>query len=155
MKPGQLAQAIESCRTHLDRAAARGSEVEKYLTAYLVVLACSTFEEALETAIAARAEKSGDPVLASLVSSAIGIVLRSIKTSELAGVLNRFSEDHKRSFQQKMATRPQAETAYNSLIAQRHGVAHTSSFTLTFDELVGYVEMGHTVLDDFIEVVNS
>jgi hypothetical protein len=119
VKPAQLDLAVESCRAHLASSSAKGTDIEKYLTAHLVVMACATFEEILEDSIKKRAERSGDAVLASLVESAIGIVLRSIRTSELAGVLNRFSEDHKRDFQTKMADNPRAETSYNSIIGQR------------------------------------
>ena len=94
-------------------------------------------------------------MLAALVASAIGIVLRSLKTSELAGVLNRFSEAHKRAFQQRMADNPQSETSYNSIVVQRHNAAHTSSFTLTFDEFAAFFELGHIVLDAFVDVANS
>lgn len=155
MKPAHVQAAIDRCRAHLDHTSSRGTDIEKYLTAHLVVLACAAFEEELEKCINKRAEKAGDEVLTALVASAIGIVLRSVKTSELAGVLNRFSEDHKQVFQRKMAANPQCETSYNSIVGQRHNVAHTSNFTLTFDEFVAFFDSGHVVLDAFVEVANS
>lgn len=154
MKPSHVQAAIESCRDHLDVGAFRGTDIEQYLTAHLVVLACAAFEEEIEQCVRRRADRAGDAVLAALVTSAIGIVVRSVKTTELAGVLNRFSEAHKTAFQQKMAANPQSETSYNSIVAQRHSVVHTARCNLTLDEFVAFFESGHTVLDDFAQVAN-
>jgi hypothetical protein len=155
MKLAQIDLAVANCKAHLDSTGSRGTPIEIYLTAHLVVLTCAAFEEQIEATVKERVNKLGDPVVASLVSSAIGIVLRSIKTSELSGVLNRFSEDHKKLFQQKMAANPQAETSFNSIVGQRHNVAHAATFNLTFDDFVKYYESGHTVLDAFFEAVQA
>jgi hypothetical protein len=155
MKLAQVDAVIKACEDHLTANKAFGTDVEKFLTGYLVVMTYSALEEFLEDAIRKRAERTGDKVLASLVSSAIGIVLRSIGTGELSGVLNRFGEDHKKAFRQRMDANPQAETSYNSIIGQRHNVAHTATFTLSFREFVNYYESGHVVLDAFSDVVAS
>lgn len=154
MRLPRIDAAIQSCRDHLASTGAAGSEIEKFLTAYLVVITCAELEESIEQIIRVRAQKSGDPVLVSLVSSAIGIVVRSIKTSELAGVLNRFTEAHKESFQKRMEAIPQAVNSYNSIVVQRHSVAHTAAFALTFADFVKYYEEGHVVLDAFQDAVN-
>jgi hypothetical protein len=155
MRLARIDAALEHCQKHLQTSGANGTDIEKYLTAHLVVLACASFEEAIEGAIKERAARSGDDVLTALVGSAVGIVLRSIKTNELAGVLNRFSEGHKKRFQERMANSPQAETSFNSIVAHRHTVAHASGFSLSFNDFVAYYEKGHPVLDAFKDVVSA
>jgi hypothetical protein len=66
MRLPEIDHAIEVCERHLEQTKAFGSEIEIYLTGYLVVFICSMFEEHIETLINGRANQSADAFLASL-----------------------------------------------------------------------------------------
>jgi len=147
--------AIEVCREHIERSGAAGTEIEAFLTRHLVVLTCATFEETIEALVSARAEKSQDVALAAFVRSIMGQVFRSVKTSEIAGLLGRFGEDHKGRFQEEMRKNERAETFFNNIVTSRHGTTHTTSSNLTFAELVDFYSEGHIVLDAVEAVLNQ
>ena len=79
--------------------------------------------------------------------SAAAQVFRSVKTSEIAGLLGRFGPDYKQRFQDEMKNNERAETFYNNIVMNRHGTAHTAGANLTFSELVSFYSEGHVVLD--------
>lgn len=93
MRLGRIDQAIEACQDHLESSGAMGTEIEAYLTRYLLILICASFEEEIESLISERAARSNDPGLESFVRSAVGQVFRSLKTSEITGLLKRFGRD--------------------------------------------------------------
>jgi hypothetical protein len=80
MRLVRIDQAIEACQAHLENSGAIGTEIEAYLTRYLLVLICAAFEEEIESLIIERAARSGDPGLESFVRSAVGQIFRSLKT---------------------------------------------------------------------------
>lgn len=110
---------------------------------------CATFEETIEQLVIARAQDSKDQALASFVESAVGAVFRSVKSSEIAGLLGRFGQPQKDSFQDDMKVSPQSETRYNNIVTNRHENAHKGGSNLTLAELRQSYEEGHAVLDAF------
>lgn len=147
MKLARIDEAIEACERHLQSSGAIGTEIEAFLTRYMMVLMCASFEEQIEELVNARAAKSQDVALASFVRSAVGQVFRSVKTSEIAGLLGRFGQDHKERFQDEMKKNERAETFYNNIVMNRHDTAHTAGSNLTFSELVRFYSEGHVILD--------
>ena len=119
------------------------------MTQYLLIHICAAFEEKIEQLISSRATASGDPAIAEFVDSVVGQIFRSIGTSEVGGLLNRFGAVCKAEFRREMATQQRAETFYNNIVTNRHQVAHRGSShgPLTFGDLVQYYEEGHVVLD--------
>ncbi|MFQ5444560.1 MAG: hypothetical protein ACE5EK_08080 [Nitrospinales bacterium] len=79
MKIATIDQAIQACESHLVNSNAKGTEIEAYLTRYLLVLMCSSFEEMIEKIVIERAQKSNDSHLVSFVRSSVGHLFRSIK----------------------------------------------------------------------------
>jgi hypothetical protein len=102
MKLPRIDASISECKNHLDETASFGTEIEAFLTRYLLILMCATFEEEIEKIIIDRVDKSGDPKLSSFVKSCLGSVFRSIKTSEIAGLLGRFGAEFKDKFGQRV-----------------------------------------------------
>ena len=147
MRLVRIDQAIEACQTHLENSGAAGTEIEAYLTRYLLVLICATFEEEIESLIIERAARSGDPGLESFVRSAVGQIFRSLKTSEITGLLGRFGVDCKDRFRQELSTNERAETFFNNIVTNRHDTAHSAGSNVSFSELVRFYSEGHVVLD--------
>ena len=147
MRLPRIDDAIEVCEKHLQSSKAVGTEIEAFLTRYLMVLMCAGFEQTIEDLVSARVAKSQDGALASFVRSAMGQVFRSVKTSEIAGLLGRFGQEHKRCFQDEMKKNERAETFFNNIVTNRHDTVHASGSYLTFSELVRFYSEGHVVLD--------
>jgi|SRR5580704_11530975 hypothetical protein len=147
MRLPQIDHAIEICETHLKSTDSFGSEIEIYLTGYLVVFICSIFEEHIEALVHARADRSADAFLASFVRSAMDQLFRSLKTSELVGLFNRFGAEHAKRFRLELMKNERAETFYNNLVLKRHDTAHKAGLELTFREVVQFYSEGHIVLD--------
>jgi hypothetical protein len=147
MRLPQIDRVIESCEKHLNDSGAFGTEIEIYLTGYLLVFICATFEEHIEELVNDRASKSEDTFLATFVRSAMSQLFRSIKTSEIAGLLGRFGEEHSERFQPEMRKNERAATFFNNLVLNRHGTTHKAGSDLTFSEVVSFYSEARTVLD--------
>ena len=84
--------AIESCERHLSQTGAFSSEIENFLVEYLLVLLYAEYEKTAKLLLQKRAEQSGDSELASFVKSASKKLVRSIKISDMAGLLGNKCE---------------------------------------------------------------
>jgi hypothetical protein len=153
MRIQRIDETLEACERHLTDTKAIGTEIESYLTRYALVAICAAFEEEIEKLIIKRAEIANDIYLTNLVRSCVAAVFRSVKTSEIAGLIGRFDAKYKETFQEKMKKNQQAETFFNNIVINRHDTAHKSGSKITFKELVKYYEMGHIVIDAIEEVL--
>lgn len=152
MKIDRIDEAIETCHEHLQKSGAAGTEIEAYLTRYLLILMHAAFEEHLKQVLVARCARTQDSHLEAFARSCTDTLMRSIKTSELAGLLGRFGDDYKQRFKNKV-TNTKAETFFNNIVTNRHLTAHQGGANVTFKELVDFYEEGHTVLDALAEAV--
>lgn len=155
MKIAKIDQALEACEEHIARTSTAGTEIEALLTRAVLVLACSAFEEEIERMIENRADNLHDPAMAAFFKSCVSAVFRSTKSSELAGLLNRFGADFKTRFQDRSRENEKAVTFYNNIVVNRHGVAHTQSINVTLAELRQFYEEGHVVLDFLKETLKE
>lgn len=155
MRIAKVDQALESCEEHIQRSNASGTEIEALLTRAVIVLTCSAFEEEIERMIERRADCLGDPAITSFFKSCVSAVFRSTKSSDLAGLLNRFGSSFKERFQSRAQAHEREVTLYNNIVVNRHGIAHTQSLNITLLELRQFYEEGHVVLDLLQETINE
>jgi RiboL-PSP-HEPN len=154
MKLAQIDRAIDLCEEHVDRTDSRGTEIEAFLTQYLLVLICAAFEEEIERIVIRRLSTSSDPHIESFAKSALDAVFRSTKTGEIAGLLNRFGSDYKEKFTGRISG-TRAETYFNNIVIGRHAIAHSMGSTVTLRELIEFYKEGHTVLDAIVDVCSA
>ncbi len=147
MRLPQIDRVIEVCQKRLTDCGAMGTEIEIYLTNFLLVFMCATFEEHIEGLINDRASRSQDVFLATFVRSATSHLFRNPMTSAIAGLLGRFGDEHGERFKAEMRKNARAETFFNNLVLERHGTAHKAGSDLTFREVVNFYSEGHAVLD--------
>lgn len=140
-------QALHACGQHLKQTQATGTEIEAYLTRSMLVLICAAFEEEIIKIILSRISKTNDAEVTSFVELNMRFIVRSIKTSEISGLLDKFSSTYKEKFREKLKQNEKAETFYNNIITNRNDIAHSSSTNITFSELQDYYNEGHTILD--------
>jgi hypothetical protein len=146
MKISRIDRAIELCREHLDRTNSRGTEIEVYLTQYLLVLIYAAFEEEIERIVVERLCASSDPHIEAFAKSALDAVFRSMGISEIAGLLGRFSPEYKGRFQERISG-TRAGTFFMNIVTGRHQTSHSAGAAVTFREVEAFYEEGHTVLD--------
>lgn len=155
MRLPKVDNAIDTCARHLQASNAHGTEIESFLTQFLLVFICASFEEHIESLVHARVSRVPDSAVVDFVRSATSQLFRSLKTSEIGNLLGRFGSESKRHFQAHMEQRQQAETFFNNLITNRHEVAHDAGCKATFADVVKFYEEGHVVLDAIVAVLKS
>ena len=152
MKLAQVDEAIEACKNHLIKSNAMGTEIEAYLTRYLLILICAAYEEEIEKLFVQRASHTKDPHIVAFVSSTVRTRFRNPMTSKIAEMLGLFSSDYKEKFSNKVSG-TRAETFFNNIAINRHSTAHSFGSNMTFSELVSTYNEAHTVLDAISEVL--
>lgn len=119
--------------------------LKQLITQHLVVLAVAETEEHLETIIIEYFRSTTTPAAEKLAESCLSSLLRSIKTSEIAGFLNRLGGQYKERFQTILITQEQDTTRFNNLIVNRHSVVHEAQCNITLEELQSTVPSIHFV----------
>ncbi len=152
MRLARIDKAIEDCKIHLTETNTFGTEIEAYLTNYLLILISATIEEEIEKIVAMRASKTKDRHVESFVNSCCGDMYRSYNTGTITGLLGRFGSDYKEQFKRKVSGL-KAQQLYDNIITDRHKTAHKSGSNITFLELVDSYEKGHIVLDALSEIL--
>jgi hypothetical protein len=116
---------------------------------------CAEFEQQIEKIILEKYTSISDTSMRDFVGSCLGAVFRSVKSNEIAGLLNRFGSRYKEVFVEKTKENERAVTFYNNIVVNRHRVAHSDGSSITFREAVQFYEEGHIVLDLFRETLLS
>ena len=147
MRITRVDHAIERCQEHLNNTGAFGTEIENLLTQSLLVLICSEFEQKIERLIQDRCSHIPDEALKEFVGSCVGAVFRSVKSSEISGLLNRFGGEYKERFKDRVDANPRTVTYWNNIVINRHGIAHAEGTNTTFNDAKLFYENGHEVLD--------
>ena len=145
MKLDRVEMTIEVCQEHLHSTRSYGSQIEAFLTQQLLVIICAEIEKTITSMIIARArDRCGDDFPA-FIASCLNATFRSVKSSEIAGLLNRFGTARKQRFLELVDER--AKTAYDSIVVNRHNTAHRSGSNLTFREAVASYRVGLSVIE--------
>lgn len=149
MRIVRIDQILERCEDHLSSSSAYGTEIESLLTQSILVIMCAEFEQAIEDLVQQKCSSVEDVSIKEFLGSCVSAVFRSVKSSEIAGLLNRFGPSYKEVFKQKTNDNARAVTFYNNIVTNRHGVAHSEGSNATFREVKQFYEEGHVVLDFF------
>jgi RiboL-PSP-HEPN len=145
----RIDQTLERCEEHLSSSFAYGTEIESLLTQSILVIMCAEFEQAIEDLVQQKCSSVEDGSIKEFLGSCVSAVFRSVKSSEIAGLLNRFGPSYKEAFKQKTDDNARAVTLYNNIVTNRHGVVHSEGSNATFREVKQFYEEGHVVLDFF------
>ena len=155
MRIVRIDETLEKCHEHLSSTSAYGTEIESLLTYSVLVLMCAEFENAIEAVLKEKCSSVADPSIGAFFESCVSAVFRSVGSSELAGLLNRFGPFHKASFTRSTNDNPVPVTFYNNIVINRHRIAHSTGTNATFREARQFYEEGHVVLDFFRDALLS
>ena len=133
--------------TETSGAVAADPLLKQLLTQHLVVLAVAEAEDALEEIIIDYFHTTATPAARSLAQSCLSSLLRSVKTSEITGFLNRLGLPYKERFQAEMKSLAPDESRFNNLVVNRHSIVHEAQCNITYEELRDSVSSVHKVCD--------
>ena len=145
MKLDRVEMTIEVCQEHLNSTRSYGSQIEAFLTQQLLVIICAEIEKAIKEMIIAQARDRCSDDFQAFIKSCLNAIFRSSKSSEIAGLLNRFGTARKQRFLELMDEG--AKNAYDSIVVNRHNTAHGSGSNLTFREAVASYRAGLSVIE--------
>ena len=145
MKLHSVELTIRVCTKHLDSTSSYGSQIEAFLTQHLLIIICAEIEKKIKEMIIAQARDRCSDDFQTFIESCLNSTFRSIQSSEIAGLLNKFGTARKERFRELVDER--AKTAYDSIVVNRHDIAHGSGSNLTFREAVEFYRRGLSVIE--------
>jgi len=120
--------------------------LESVVVNYLLTVVYSDLEQAIRSEIVNHSAAGPDPRANAFITVAVGRILRSIKCSEIAGVLGLFDERCKKHFQELVNDTP-PQVAYNRIVGGRHEQAHSLGSDMTLGDFKADLEHCQFVLD--------
>lgn len=148
MKFRKIDSAIENCQNYLNENGGYGTEIEMYITRYLLIHICAVFETEIKKIVVVNAKPKCNPFICSYVESSLKNTFRQIDTKGISTLLALFGATYKTKFQKTLNEgNTVIKDSYNSIVNNRHNTAHGNEANVTLIELVNYYEEGHKVLD--------
>ena len=136
--------AVDDCERHLTSSAAFGTEIESYLTQYLLVVLCADIQQEIYRISEARASLLKDEAITSYVAATARKVLRSVGKDEIAKFIGNFGPEFKSKLNDSIDDSD--VTVFNNAVNNRHDIAHKQGTQITFGELKSAVSVAHKIL---------
>lgn len=129
-----LTRVIEVSKDHLDTTATSGTEIESFIVGYLLTVVHAEFEQAVKRAVSERCQAAGDPLIGNFGALAAKRLVRSIKISDLSGILGHFDANCKKTFQTSIQNARSA-SYYSNLESSRQAIAHEATSNATMSDV--------------------
>ncbi len=123
--------------------------IQSYLVEHALVKIYSAFESEVRDALAERCASSGDLACDQYVANVVKRTVRSIRINELTGILGGFGEEYKMSYSSKIGQYPDAQIAYDSIVANRNAVAHGGSRPATWNDVYAWWDDALPIVTEF------
>lgn len=137
--------AIAQCESHLNETKSWGTDIESYLTKFLIIFTCGVFESEVKRIVNLRSQSTGDPQVAAFVTDIVED-RDWVKLGELRGeILGRFSDTYKAKFKAKTDGTIAAQY-YENIVQNRMSSAHGGPINITFKELKTTYKKADTIL---------
>lgn len=114
--------------------------LESVVVNYLLTVVYSDLEQAIRSEIVNHAAGGPNLRINAFITLAVGRLVRSIKCSDIAGVLNMFDASCKNHFQELINDTP-SQMAYDRIVAGRHLQAHSLGSNMTLGDFKA--DLGH------------
>ncbi len=163
----RIEAALSTCGSHIDSLRKQApsvdaatlseyAELENYLVSFLVGAIYAEFEQYVRKLIVERCDEIPDRKLRAFARMAAERMVKKIKISDLAGHLGYLDNSSREAFSRAVndPSRAQEKTAYDSLIIDRHGFAHSTGISMTFEEVRNAYYASLFVLDEFEKALN-
>jgi len=146
MRFASIDYQIKLCKDHLDATKAWTTEVEFVLVQYLLIRICAEWELRLPLMFERRCARSTDPHLREFATGSAKYFSKRFDITDIGKTLKRFGADYHKNFNDAV-TSTNAYTAWASIYANRHAVAHLSGVQMTFADLMTAYQDALAVFD--------
>lgn len=107
-------------------------------------------EEVVRSSLFDRCKVGMDPLAERFLEKAIERMVRSVRISELSGILGGFSTSVKEQFQQDMQRgNGQSATYYDNLVSNRHALVHQATANATMQDIDEWLPSATHVIESF------
>jgi hypothetical protein len=137
--------AVEDCEKHLTASNAFGTEIESYLTQFLLVVLCSDIQQEIYRLSEARASIVEDDAISAYVAATARRVLRSVGKEDIAKFVGMFGPTLKSKLNNLVDDAD--VTIFNNAVNNRHDIAHKQGAQITFRELKNAVVVAQKILE--------
>lgn len=136
--------AAQDCEAHLNSTGAAGTEIESYLTQYLVIILCADIQQEIYRLSEMRTASANDGALSSYAAASSRKILRSIGKKEIAKFIEMYGVDCRDKLNSQISD---AElTIYNNAVSDRHEVAHNRGALISFNEFKSAMGVAEKIL---------
>ena len=143
---------LSVCESHLNQTSSKGTDIESFLTQFLLIRICAQFEQEIGSILIKRACQCNDPELINFIESRFK-AYRHLKLKDLRNILGDFGNYQKDNFNQKIKGK-EPEVRYDNIVNNRDSAAHRGTLQITFDELKTSYYEAKKVLIAFNSAVN-
>ncbi len=145
MRVKEIEKAMEDIKDY-----SKNDRIKDLLTQSLLILIYAQFEKEIKNLLKQRCESVPDEAVKTFIHKHIQkSALRGLKITELSGLLCQFDPSYKENFNQRINENGTAKSTYESLLNNRHNVAHGQGINATFEDVKMFYEKGRVVLDYF------
>ena len=162
MQIPEIDRALSACKIHVESSRSQGSEIEQFLTNYILIRVQANFEQVVIRLLTERFQQNiiDDRFANTLVELGVSHIKKGSRTSHLSEMLGRIDPSLKDSFNSKV-NGSQKETAYNILVSSRNDAAHRTDTghrtrtgtDMSLSDLEKYYKYALEVLDDFEDAI--
>lgn len=140
-----LDQIVELCKNHTVSHQAVAPEIDSLLAQYLIVKIAGVYEEVLEDGIRQRVSRLNDQAITNLVTSLVHLYFRNPNYENLRQLMQKFG----RNLVDQLQANSQSEEvdALNSIMTDRHAIAHGKDAKVTMADVVGYYERSKKIIN--------
>jgi hypothetical protein len=136
--------AVQDCEEHLRTSGASGTEIESYLTQYLLIVLSADIQQEIYRLSEERTAAATDDGLSSFVGASARKILRSIGKPEIAKYLGMFGADCKNKLNSQLTDSEVA--VYTNAVSGRHEVAHNQGVLISFAEFKSALSAAEKIL---------
>jgi hypothetical protein len=120
------------------------AELQSHWSRYLCVLVCGFLENSVELCLSEYSKRAASPLVSNFVSARLR-GFQNPKMGAILDLLGSFSPDWKA--QVEIATQGQLSDSVNSIVGNRHKIAHGESVSLSIGSLTAYYKDAVVVID--------
>lgn len=136
--------AVDDCEKHLTSSNGFGTEIESYLTQYLLIVLCADIQQEIYRLFEARASMVKDEAISAYVAATARRVLRSVGKDEIAKFVGMLGPTPKLKLNSLINDAD--VTIYSNAVNDRHDIAHKQGTQITFRELKSAVQAAQNIL---------
>lgn len=153
MKIFKIDDLIGVCRANTGVRGVIGEEIEEILVHALLINMCAEFERTLKELLDDRCSTVDDPAVYAYATSYSNAAFASPSPQNIGDAIRRFGDGCGEKFARLRSEDSEAWEAYRSIVTNRNHVAHGRPVQVTMNDVTGYYENGHVVLDWFREAL--